>query len=60
MGEKQAESKVEIANRKSTLYDLYIIRLYILIDLLQFLVIRKNKSGSIIQVKNKRGSSIFK
>ena len=60
MGEKQAESKVEIANRKSTLHDLYIIRLYILIDLLQFLVIRKNKSGSIIQVKNKRGSSIFK
>ena len=60
MGEKQAELRVQIANRKSTLYDLYIIRLYILIELVQFLVTRKNKRGSIIQVKNKRGSFIFK
>ena len=43
MGEKQAELRVQIANRKSTLYDLYIIRLYILIELVQFLVTRKNK-----------------
>ena len=60
MGEKQAEFRVQIANRKSTLYDLYIIRLYILIELLQFLVTRENKRGSIMQVKNKRGSFIFK
>ena len=56
MGEKQAELRVQIANRKSTLYDLYIIRLYILIELLQFLVTRKNKRGSITQVKNIRGT----
>ena len=60
MGEKQAELRVQIAYRKSVLYDLYIIRLYILIELVQFLVTRKNKRSSIMQVKDKRGSFIFK